>query len=177
MSLSRCWRAVSVELLELAVREDEHRRRGSLEGDAALEAEDRVAEVDAAADAEGRRERVEALDERDRREPLAVDRNGHASIEADAMDFRRARPVERAAREHPGVLRQRIDGVVRLLTADGDSPRARGSPNTRRARSGPRSPSAASAFTSCSREKPSSRIGAMTSRSGASVRRATSKRT
>src|SRR5579864_4965928 len=54
------------ELLELAVRGEQHLRRGRLDGDASLGADDGVAEVNAAADAEGRSERLELLDDLDR---------------------------------------------------------------------------------------------------------------
>src|SRR5579863_4539639 len=55
------------ELLELAVRGEQYLRRGRLEGDASLGADDGVAEVNAAADAEGRGERLELLDDLHRR--------------------------------------------------------------------------------------------------------------
>ena len=76
-----------------------------LEGDPALDAEDRVAEVDAAADAERAPQRLDALDERDRVERLAVERDGNAALEGD-----RWRSGARGASKAPRVSTQADSG-------------------------------------------------------------------
>src|SRR5215469_13516025 len=63
------------ELLELAVRGEQHLGRRRLERDASLGADDGVTEMDAAADAEGCSERLQLLDDLDRRGGAPVERH------------------------------------------------------------------------------------------------------
>src|SRR5690606_8195797 len=63
------------QLLELAVRGQQDLGGRRLERDAALRADDRVAEMDPAADRIAAAERLEPLDQRDRVERRAVDRD------------------------------------------------------------------------------------------------------
>src|SRR6185437_6274238 len=92
------------ELLELAVRGEEQLGGRRLEGDATLRADDGVAEMDAAADAEGRRSRLERFDQRNGPERAAIERRWSSAQERDGVPFGLARPRERLAREHPGLL-------------------------------------------------------------------------
>src|SRR5690606_3919264 len=110
------------QLLELAVRGQQDLRGRRLERDAALRAEDRVAQMDAAADRVRRSDRLELLDQRDRREPLAVDRYRHAALEADLDLDRLLGLVERAGREHPRGLGDGVLRVERLGAADRHAP-------------------------------------------------------
>src|SRR5690606_40938529 len=87
-----------------------------------LRAEDRVAQMDAAADRVRRSDRLELLDQRDRREPLAVDRYRHAALEADLDLDRLLGLVERAGREHPRGLGDGVLRVERLGAADRRAP-------------------------------------------------------
>ena len=96
------------QLLELAVGGEEHLRRRRLEGDAALDAEDRVAEVDAAADAEARRGALDALDQRHRIErPRRPRRRARRARSASRCRSGAGGRVEGAAGEHPGRFGQR----------------------------------------------------------------------
>ena len=79
------------QLLELAVRREQHLRRRRLEGDASLGADDGVAQMDAAADAVGARELLQLLDEGDRRQTLAVEARRDAGDEAQDVALGRAR--------------------------------------------------------------------------------------
>ncbi len=88
----RCWRAGQHELLELAVRGEQHLGGGRLEGDASLGADDGIAQMDAAADAEGRGERLERLDERrPARARWPSSATGRPLLEADDVPLGRAR--------------------------------------------------------------------------------------
>src|SRR6185503_15269482 len=122
--LDRRLRAEQRQLLQLAVRADQVLRGRRLERDAALRADDRVAQVNAAADTVARAELFDLLDESHRVEPLAVEADGHALREldldfADWLGF-----LERARREHPRRLGNAALRVERLGAADGDAPEA-----------------------------------------------------
>ena len=106
------------------MRGEQHLGGGRLERDAALEADDGVAEVDAAADAECRADRLDLLDQADRIGPLAVERAGHAGLEADRVARGRARIREGVLRQHPGAVGNAAVRGERFLAADGHAPQA-----------------------------------------------------
>src|SRR5215472_13887373 len=85
------------ELLELAVRREQHFGGRCLERHPALGADDGVAEVDAAADAEGRGECLELLDDLDRRGGAPVERGGSTPQEAEHVTLGLARAREGVA--------------------------------------------------------------------------------
>src|SRR5690606_8220902 len=107
---------------ELAMRVDQELRGRRLERDAALRADQRVAEMYAAADAVLGAARPEPLDQRDGVEPRAVEAHGHAALELDLDLAERRRLLERAGREHPGRLGDAALRVERLGAADRDAP-------------------------------------------------------
>ena len=89
------------ELLELAMRGEQRLGGRRFERDAALGADDGVAEVDAAADAIRRAECLELFDHFHGRHHLAVDADRAALLEFDGVFRRRARIRERVLRQHP----------------------------------------------------------------------------
>ena len=92
------------QLLELAVRGEQHLSGRGLERHAPLGADDGVAEVDAAADAEGGGEALERLDDLNRRERAAVEGRRAAGAEAEHVARGRARLAEGVARQDPGLI-------------------------------------------------------------------------
>ena len=164
------------ELLQFPVGADEQMRRRRLETHPALDAQDGVAQMHAAADAVLPAEGIQLRDQCHRIQGLAVHGLGHAlleperelpGLEAGSVDLsagecglrqlRSRNPGSRARpRRCPTCLRSRSNG--------------RSSPGTRsHASSGTASPGHGS--------RPSVRMGVMSSSSGASARKATSKRT
>ena len=112
------------QLLELAVRGQQHIRRRCLEGHAALGADDGVAEMNAAADTEGCGERLERLDDGHGRKRLAVECDRASLVEGQHVTLRSARLREGVARQEPGVLGNAAGGSECFLAADGHAPQA-----------------------------------------------------
>jgi hypothetical protein len=112
------------KFLQLAVRADEDQRRGRLEGDAALEPEDRVADVHAAADAVRPGAGVERLEQRHARQRLAVEGDRQAGLEADHQLLGLGLRGRGRDGHGVGVVGRQPPGVVRLLAADGRAEQA-----------------------------------------------------
>ena len=96
----------------------------SLEGDAALGAQDRVTEVNPPTDAESRSGLLQSFDQGHGVEPLAVHGHRHALTKFHAQFASRSRLVERAAAQDPCGLRNATGRIQRFRAADGDAPKS-----------------------------------------------------
>jgi hypothetical protein len=109
------------ELLELAMRLDQHQRRRRLERDPALDAENRVAQMNPAADAPLAGEGVQLGNQRRPGQGPPVERHRQAALEAE-RDLEGVGGLRGRLGQCPDVLTRRVPRVVELAPADGRPP-------------------------------------------------------